>query len=85
MSAGPGIGYIINLFVWGAVCIAIGKAWDILGSTMNKLNAMGLTTQDSMNVFFILTMAFYGSGIMFLIAGGYNVIVENKKDNSRGT
>lgn len=85
MSSGAMQGFIINLFAWGVICIAIGKAWDMLGATMNNLNSLGLTTQDSMNTFHLLTMCFYVLGILFLIASGYNLIVESKRDRSRQT
>ena len=83
MSSGATQGFIINLFAWGTICIAIGKSWYLLGSAMNNLNSLGLTTQDSMNTFYILTMCFYVLGIMFLIASGYNLIVESKRDRGR--
>jgi len=83
MSSGATQGFIINLFAWGTICIAIGKAWDLLGQTMNKLNSLGLTTQDSMNTFSLLTICFYAMGILFLIASGYNLIVESKRDRGR--
>ena len=83
MAAGSAQGFIINLFVWGTLCIAIGKAWDILGQTMNNLNSLGLTTQDSMNTFYLLTICFYAMGILFLIASGYNLIVESKRSRGR--
>lgn len=85
MSAGATQGFVINLFAWGVICLAIGKAWDLLGATMNNLNSLGLTTQDSMNTFYLLTMCFYTLGILFLIASGYNLIVESKRDRSRQT
>ncbi|MFA6258245.1 MAG: hypothetical protein WCX79_00935 [Candidatus Paceibacterota bacterium] len=83
MSSGATQGFIINLFAWGTICIAIGKAWDLLGNTMNNLNSLGLTTQDSMNTFHLLTICFYAMGILFLIASGYNLIVESKRDRGR--
>lgn len=83
MAAGSSQGFIINLFVWGTLCIAIGKAWDILGQTLNTLNGLGLTTQDSMNTFFLLTICFYAMGTLFLIASGYNLIIESKRTRGR--
>lgn len=83
MSAGASQGFIINLFAWGVICLAIGKAWDLLGAAMNQMNGLGLTTQDSMNTFSILTICFNSLGILFLIASGYNLIIESKREYGR--
>lgn len=83
MSAGASQGFIINLFAWGVICLAIGKAWDLLGTAMNTMNNLGLTTQDSMNTFFLLTICFNSLGMLFLLASGYNLIIESKKDYGR--
>jgi hypothetical protein len=36
-----------------------------------------------MNTFHLLTICFYAMGILFLIASGYNLIVESKRDRGR--
>ena len=83
MSAGASQGYIVNLFAFGLIMIGCGKIWDIFGQTVNKLIGMGMMSQDGANTFGLLTIIFYGIGILFLIAGGYNVIIESRRDSTR--
>jgi hypothetical protein len=83
MSAGSSQGYIVNLFAFGLIMIGVGKIWDLFGSTVNKLSVMGMMTQDGANTFGLLTLCFYGLGILFLLAGGYNVILEGRRGSTR--
>ena len=83
MSAGSSQGYIINLFAFGLIMIGVGKIWDLFGGTINKLTLMGMTTQDGVNTFGLITICFYGLGILFLLASGYNVIIEGRRDSTR--
>lgn len=83
MSAGSSQGYIINLFAFGLIMIGVGKIWDLFGDTVNRLILMGMMTQDGSNTFGLLTICFYALGIMFLLAGGYNVIIEGRRNSTR--
>lgn len=84
MGSGTNQGFVVNLFAFGTIMIAIGKAWDLLGQTVNTMIANGWMTQDGANTFSLLSIIFYSLGFLFLIAGGYNVIVESKRDSDRG-
>lgn len=72
------VGYIINLFVIGAVMCGIGAAIDYLVPLVNSLNMQGLMLQQGMDLFTQLTYAFYALGFLFMLAGGINIYRNSK-------
>ena len=85
MGSGTLIGFAVNMFAIGFILVGVGKLWDKLGSTMNYLNSIGMATQMGMDTANLITIIFYASGMICIIAGVLNVIIESKRDFTRRT
>lgn len=72
-------GFWINLFVVGWVLMALGAAVSYLIPQVNQLTALGMTSQNGVNTFNMLTILFYVFGFVFLLASGINIVVNARR------
>ena len=83
MAIGPVYGTIINTAIIGTVLLAIGRAWDLLGGTMNNLITSGFTMQQGVDTFNFIGLVLRATGILFILASVINIIVESKRAKNR--
>lgn len=84
MSSGASSGFWINIAAFGFLMIGFGAVWDKLTTGVNTINGMGLMNQSAMNTWSMLGICVYASGFLFLLASGYNLFIESKRESDRG-
>lgn len=84
MSSGASSGFWINVAAFGFLMIGFGAVWDKLTIAVNSINSMGLLNQQAMNTWSMLGLCVYAAGFLFLLASGYNLFIESKRDADRG-
>lgn len=84
MSSGASTGFWINVAAFGFLMVGFGAVWDKLTTAVNTINGYGLMNQQAMNTFSMLGICVWASGFIFLIASGYNLFIESKREGDRG-